>query len=403
MAVVNSGRFRPPADLGKSVKVFDFFCGCGGTSQGLRAAGFQIALGLDNDQDAGQTFQENFPEARFLGVDIRYLPTRSLDRFVVDSSDHPLLFAACAPCQPFSKLTKSATGAGDKRFGLLGHVLRFARRHRPEFVLVENVPGLRHTGLQQGAFNLFVLTLRGFGYETEYRVVRCHDYGVPQRRSRLMLLASRIGHVTFPDPTHGPGRPQTNFASVRDWIGVLPPLAAGQTHATIPNHQAARLSELNLRRIHVTPPGGDLRDLPPKLVPASRGKGFKGYTDVYGRLNWNAPAPALTTRCISLSNGRYGHPEQDRALSVREAACLQTFPMDFKFLGSLNSQAKQIGNAVPVLLSQRFAEHIIRVLSTLAEGHSLPNTRASSGESSPPKVDGRFQHIDATTMPQRLR
>ena len=150
----------------------------------------EIALGLDNDSDAGRTFQSNFPEANFLGVDIRYLPSRSLDRYVKEASDHPLLFTACAPCQPFSKLTKGNVNSGDKRFGLVGHVIRFIKRYRPEFLFVENVPGLSKSSLRRGAFELFVQRIQGLGYETEHRVVKSQEYGVPQRRSRLLLLAS---------------------------------------------------------------------------------------------------------------------------------------------------------------------------------------------------------------------
>ena len=363
MNVTYAGRYRSSPDFRKPIKVFDFFSGCGGTSSGLRAAGMEIVLGLDNDPDAGQTFRSNFPEADFLGVDIRQLPTRYLDRFVASTSEHPLLFSACAPCQPFSKLTRDGVNSGDKRFGLLGRVLSFVKRHRPEFVLVENVPGLRKSSLRQGAFVLFVRTLRNLGYETEHRIVRCQDYGVPQRRARLMLLASRIGRVAFPVPTHGPRRRTSAYSNVRDWIGELPSLAAGETHAAIPNHRAAGLSKLNLKRISATPPGGDLRDLPTELVPDCHRSGFSGYTDVYGRLRWDTPAPALTTRCISYSNGRFGHPDQDRALSVREAACLQTFPAEFVFLGNLNSQARQVGNAVPTLLAQRFGERILEYVA----------------------------------------
>ena len=365
-----TGKFRPSPDLQKPIRVFDFFCGCGGTSEGLRAAGLEIVLGLDNDSDAGHTFQENFPEASFVGADIRYLPTRSLDKYVAKALDHPLLFAACAPCQPFSKLNGGKVSPGDKRFGLVGHVVRFIKRYRPEFLFVENVPGLGKSSLKQGAFELFVQRLRGLGYETEHRVVRSQEYGVPQRRSRLLLLASQIGHVGFPHPTHGPGRSNPSFSTVSDWIKDLPPLEAGETHATVANHRAAGLSRLNLKRIRATPAGGDLRDLPSKLMPNSRQADFGGFTDVYGRLQWDSPAPALTTRCISFSNGRFGHPEQHRALSVREAACLQTFPMDFVFSGSLNSQAKQVGNAVPRLLAQRFGEQ----LSTALTGTARPPT-----------------------------
>lgn len=352
-------RFRLSPDFNKPVKVLDFFCGCGGTSAGLKAAGMEVALGLDNDCDSARTFQTNFPEAACLCVDIQYLTIESLDPFISCFEDHPLLFSACAPCQPFSQQRRGAASSDDERFGLLNHLLRFVKRYRPEFLFVENVPGLHKIGIGHTAFEPFVQTLHRLGYYTEHAVVRCQDYGVPQRRARLMLLASNVNPITFPSKTNGPESQRPEFATVVDWIGNLPPISAGETHPHVPNHRAARLSELNLERIRATPQGGGWPDLPPTLVPECHKSEFKGYSDVYGRLRWDSPAPAMTTRCISYSNGRFGHPEQDRAISVREAALLQTFPMDYIFTGNLNSQARQVGNAVPMLLSQRFGESLV--------------------------------------------
>ena len=362
---------RPPLDLTKPARVFDFFCGCGGASAGLQAAGMEIALGLDNDPDARRTFEENFPGAEFVADDIRVVPASALDGVVGAQADHPLLFNACAPCQPFSRQHRGPAPARDDRVALLDHFLRFVRRHSPELILAENVPGLRDGDIGGEVFERLVWSLRELGYSTRHRVVRSQDYGVPQRRSRLLLLASVFGPIPFPEPTHGVGTPSAEFATVGDWIGTLPPISAGETHQDDPNHRAARLSPLNLQRIRATPPGGGWPDLPPELMPESRRSGFSGFTDVYGRLKWDAPAPALTTRCISYSNGRFGHPYQDRAISVREAACLQTFSRDFVFTGNLNSQARQVGNAVPALLAQRFGEcitgHLASIVGDAAE------------------------------------
>ena len=366
---MRSTEHRPPIDVQKPVKVFDLFCGCGGTSCGLNAAGMDIALGVDNDPDAERTFRANFPEADFLGVDIRHLPTWSLDRFVERCAGHPLWFSACAPCQPFSQQRRGAVSPGDERFGILSHMLRFVERYRPEFLFVENVPGLRKRHIGLDVFEPIIRCLQHLGYYMESHVVRSQDYGVPQRRARLVLLASRICPVVFPDRTHGPGSRNPEFATVADWIAALPSISAGETHSHVPNHRAARLSPINLQRIRATPPGGGWRDLPNELVPNCHKFGFTGYSDVYGRLRWDTPAPAMTTRCISYSNGRFGHPQQDRAISVREAACLQTFPADFVFTGSLNAQARQVGNAVPPLLAQRFGERVA--------GHAVGSTNDS--------------------------
>ena len=376
----SSGRrlLRRSPDLQKPVKVFDFFCGCGGASAGLQAAGMEIALGLDNELDAQRTFKVHFPEAEFIGDDIAKVPASALDAGVDASPDHPLLFNACAPCQPFSRQRRGVAPSGDERLGLLDHLLKFVERHRPELVFAENVPGLRDDGIGREVFQRVVVTLQNLGYSTSHHVVRSQDYGVPQRRARLLLLASVFGPVEFPPPTHGAGTPGGEYSTVGEWIATLPVIVAGETHPSVPNHRAARLSPLNLRRIRATPPGGGWRDLPPELMPESRRSGFDGFTDVYGRLKWDAPAPALTTRCVSYSNGRFGHPEQDRAISVREAACLQTLPADFVLNGSLNSQARQVGNAVPALLAQRFGECITEHLAGIVRGAGTASARTGA-------------------------
>ena len=359
--------WRSHSNLSGPPRVFDFFCGCGGSSSGLQASGMEIAFGLDNDPDAARTYKANFPEAAFIAADIADVPTSALDDVVEASADHPLLFNACAPCQPFSRQRSYEASPDDDRLDLLDHLSRFLRRFRPELIFVENVPGLRDGSLGKKVFERLIKALKELGYSTSHQVVRSQDYGVPQRRARLVLLASLLGPVTFPARTHGAGALQSEYATVGEWIGDLPAISAGETHAVVPNHQAARLSPLNLKRIQATPQGGGWRDLPSDLLPASRKSGFNGFTDVYGRLTWDAPAPALTTRCISYSNGRFGHPRQDRAISVREAACLQTFPLDFELKGNLSSQARQVGNAVPALLAQRFGECVASHLAGIVE------------------------------------
>ena len=331
-----------------------------------------IAFGLDFDQDAEHTFRKNFPEANFVRKDIRDVATWELDQVVERCSDHPLWFSACAPCQPFSQQRRGIVHPGDERFDVLGHLMRFLERHRPEFVFLENVPGLRKHRIGLNVFEPLTEGLGRLGYFIKSGVILSQDYGVPQRRARLVLLASTLFPVTFPEITHGPRRRFPEFATVRDWISALPPISAGESHPDIPNHRSAGLSPLNTQRIRSTPPGGSWRDWPQDLVPTCHRFGFSGFSDVYGRLRWDAPAPALTTRCISFSNGRFGHPHQDRAISVREAALLQTFPMSFEFSGSLTAQARQVGNAVPSLLSQRFGEQVMEELATSARKRKVP-------------------------------
>lgn len=367
------------------IKVFDFFSGCGGSSKGFQnAAGMDIVLALDNDPNAAKTFEENFPRTRvleepkferdfsgiyFLVKDIEKMPTESLRPLIDACENHPLLFSGCAPCQPFTK-QNTRRRSNDARRELLKEFQRFVEYYRPEFVFIENVPGLQKVVDEQGPFGELLAALDRLGYEYLYEIVVSQHYGVPQRRRRLVLIASLLGPLELPQRTHGPGTPHPKYATVRESIGDLPPIEAGETHPSVPNHRAARLAAINLERIRATPEGGDRRNWPKHLQLQCHLKGYTGHTDVYGRMHWDRPATGLTTRCVSLSNGRFGHPEQDRAISVREAACLQTFPRDFIFHGSLSSMARQIGNAVPVRLAECFGKNFIDHLQDYLEGIS---------------------------------
>ncbi len=338
------------------VDVVDFFSGCGGTSAGLEQAGMRILLGIDKDEDAAATYCENFPEAAFVCRDIRQVFTWELERYLSRAREQPVLFTACAPCQPFSKQSRGKSKA-DERAVLLDELHRFIRRFRPEYVFLENVPGIQRFDPTDGPLGRFRRLLEGLGYCIASDVINSSDYGVPQTRRRFVLAASLFGRIDLPDATHGTAENKAPHATVWDWIGDLPAIPAGGGSDAVPNHYCAGLSPLNLERIANTPEGGDRRDWPQDLILPCH-EDHAGHTDVYGRLQRDQPASTLTTRCISLSNGRFGHPIQDRALSVREAACLQTFPRDFVFSGSLASMAIQVGNAVPVLLARRVGETI---------------------------------------------
>ncbi len=347
-----------------TVKVFDFFSGCGGASRGFQEAGMDIVFGLDWDTDAEGSFKRNFPSATFVAGDIRQVDEDSIRKLVDQQRPHPILFCGCAPCQPFTKQnTTRPEPDADERVPLLLAFLRLIRKCEPDIVFVENVPGIQNVSPDSEPLSSFLRGLKGAGYsEPTHDSVSLKRYGVPQGRRRFLLLASRHGRLGLPDETHGPGTDNPDFSTVRDWIGDLPELAAGETDPTVPDHRAADLSPLNLKRIRATREGGGNRDWPKNLQLTCH-KGATGYSDVYGRMSWDRPASGLTTRCISYSNGRFGHPEQDRAISVREAACLQTFPMDFRFSGSPTSKARQIGNAVPVRLATVIGDHVDRHLA----------------------------------------
>jgi DNA (cytosine-5)-methyltransferase 1 len=329
------------------MKVIDFFCGCGGTSAGFQAAGLEIAGGLDLDPSAAKTFRRNFPNAGFIEGDITDVDPSEVDRMV---GGGPVLFAGCAPCQPFSKQNRQKR-TDDSRRPLLAEFGRFVLALRPEFVVVENVPGLQRIG-DAGPFPAFRSQLQDLGYSVAAAVLKASDFGVPQTRRRLVLVASLKGPACLPKARGG------SPPSVRDAIGGLPRLEAGEVDCKDPDHAAMRLSPRNLQRIRLTAEGGGRETWPHHLLAPCH-REHQGHSDTYGRMSWDRPASGLTTRCLSYSNGRFGHPDQDRAISAREAALLQTFPANFRFEGTLGAKGIQIGNAVPPLFAQQIAEALL--------------------------------------------
>ncbi|WP_230532194.1 DNA cytosine methyltransferase [Microvirga roseola] len=339
-----------------AIRVYDFFSGCGGTSAGLQNAGMVPIVALDMDGEALETFRLNFPDAHAIKSDIRTVLTRDLEPYFERQRTVPILFSACAPCQPFSKQNRQKKEA-DARISLLTELTRFLERFRPELLFVENVPGLQEFSEDEdGPLHDLVTVLDRLGYWHTARVILAQDYGVPQNRRRLVLVASAFGPIDLPEQTHGPGR--APYRTVWDAIGHLPHLEAGESDTSVPNHYACKLSPLNLERIRAVGEGGGRLAWDERLQLDCH-RTVKGYSDVYGRMSWGKPSPALTTRCISLSNGRFGHPEQDRAISIREAACIQTFPKDFIFVGTVNGMARQIGNAVPPDLATSIGKALI--------------------------------------------
>jgi len=340
------------------IVALDIFCGAGGVTYGLRKAGIRVAVGLDKDEDCRLTYTQNNPSAKFLADDVRKLSARALLSHAtpIDEDDF-LLLAACAPCQPFSSQNRKRHEADDR--AVLRHVERHVRELRPDFLLIENVPGLRKVpGFS--AFRRLLHTLRTLRYKVRFGVIDAARYGVPQHRNRLVLTASIHGEAPWPDRSRGDEPGLLPFVTVRDAISKYPPLKAGEEHPTVPNHIAALLADKNLERLRSTPlDGGSRADWPSALVLDCH-KAHDGHPDVYGRLRWDAPAPTLTTKCTSISNGRYGHPEQHRAISAREAAALQGFDGSYMFYGGLRQITRQIGNAVPPILAEQFGDQFVR-------------------------------------------
>lgn len=340
-----------------SVSAVDLFCGAGGLTHGLMQAGIRVEAGVDVDPQAEHAYRSNNPGAVFLEWDLGRKNCRSIARLFRPGAIR--LMAGCAPCQPFSKLTN---GAGThEAWDLLDNFGRFVRGILPELVMMENVPELADRG--EGVFRGFVHTLRRCGYRTDWRVVPCEEYGVPQTRRRLVLLGSRIGEISVPE---GRYRFPSQLKTVRQAIGALTPLASGQEDPGDRLHAAVRLTPLNLRRIRATPhDGGTWKHWPESLVlPCHRRSTGRSYSSIYGRMWWDRPAPTMTTLCTGLGNGRFGHPEQDRAITLREAALLQSFPRAYEFWppgGRLNRKAvgRMIGNAVPPRLAKALGDELV--------------------------------------------
>jgi DNA (cytosine-5)-methyltransferase 1 len=330
----------------------DLFCGAGGLTRGLLNSGIPVVLGIDINGDYARTYETNNHTSQFLCRDLRNVKSSHIRKYV--PKDQSLFLVGCAPCQPFSPHRKGYVLSAEAK--LLTEFGRLIAELRPEWVFIENVPGItKIPGFS--TYKRFCKLLDDLKYNYCQGILDAKRYGVPQTRRRFVMIASRSVTPSLPPATHGPdGLP---YRTVREAIGDLPAIRAGTSCDHVPNHRAAALSPINLRRIENTPRDGGGRVAWSKHLRLRCHEDYDGHTDVYGRMKWDAPAPTLTCRCFSLSNGRYGHPEQDRAISLREAACLQSFPESFVFFGkSQRSIGEQIGNAVPVTLAETIGNHI---------------------------------------------
>ncbi|MBO9460683.1 DNA cytosine methyltransferase [Labrenzia sp. R5_0] len=342
------------AALAKSISAVDLFCGAGGLTRGLENAGIDVTTGVDIDPDCEYPYAAN-NKAHFLLKSVGDLTADDFERAYKDAPYK--LLAGCAPCQPFSTYQQGKSGPADARWNLLDDFGRIVREVMPDLVTMENVPRL----VEQDIFADFVAGLEAEGFHVEFKVVNCADYGVPQQRNRLVLLASKLGPIELIEPTTPAGKQNT----VRKAIANLPELAAGEACPADPLHQCSSLSPLNLRRIRASKPGGTWRDWDEDLIAECHKKSTgKTYPSVYGRMSWDEPAPTMTTQYYGFGNGRFGHPEQDRAISLREGAILQSFPRNYKFVPTkapihMKSIGRLIGNAVPVRLGRAIGRSIV--------------------------------------------
>ncbi len=351
--------------------VVDYFCGGGGFTCGALSAGAIVACGIDCDERARDTFVGNRNAdghpVPFVRAWVEELDPGVISEHLTAYPEHPTVFVGCPPCQPFTNLRTTKEHTASSRDALrtfVDHVEALG----PEFVVVENVPGIR-ARKYGGLWEESVGRLKEAGYEVRYEVVNAARYGVPQKRLRTLLVACRAeyGRAPWPDETHTP----ESYRTVREAFeeADLCVLHAGQISERDPLHAAAALSELNLKRIRaIRKPGGSRTDWPRELWLACY-HGHDGHTDVYGRMDWEKPAPTLTTRFVSLSNGRFGHPEEDRAITPREGALLQTFPPHYQFSDpSRDMKVIHIGNAVPPRLASAFIGAVTERLATKGAG-----------------------------------
>ena len=330
------------------LRALDFCCGAGGFTRGLLDAGIAVTAGIDNDTRRQETYDANNDPARFITADLDDLDIHDLRARTGIAATDTVLYAAGPPCQPFSTLN-TMKGA-DARSPLLLTFGKLISASPPDFILVENVPGLA-SNRGQAVHHEFLEILKRNGFRWDAARLDAKDYGVPQTRKRFILLASRHSQPKLPLPTASPGK----YATVRDAISHYPPLADGEICPDYPNHTARKLPEHHKRIVAAVPQdGGSRKDItdPSLLLPCHRRQPTV-HRDVFGRMAWDQPGPTITTRCADVQCGRFIHPEQDRGLSLREAAALQTFPDNYRFYGrSLQENARQVGNAVPVKLAQ---------------------------------------------------
>lgn len=366
--------------IGHRWTAIDLFCGAGGLSEGFRQAGFCVLAGNDIDPHAAQTFADSHSGAELLSGPVEDISAHDF----LESSGLPKGELHCLiggpPCQAFS-VYNHQRGMHDERSGLFHEYLRLVDGLMPEWVVMENVTGITSVGGGQ-AVEAIVSGLARRGYRVETRILRAEEYGVPQERRRIFFLGNRLGlPISWPERTHGPGL--LPFVTVWDAIGDLPPLANGEDprdplpYALLPvtsyqamlrgnsfqvsNHAAPRLAPINLRRMKHIPEGGSWRDIPFDLLPAGMKRARRcDHTKRYGRLRKDGMSSTILTKC-DIHWGAFIHPDQDRALTVREAARLQSFPDRISFAGPRTEQYVQVGNAVPPLLGRKVAEAILSV------------------------------------------
>ncbi len=338
--------------MSKNIKAIDFFCGAGGLTRGLLNSGIEVLAGVDNDEGLRTTYETNNAPSKFLCEDINEIDILSLRKELSVSDKDFVLYAACTPCQPFSTLNRME-GKDERKYLLLSFA-ELVRQAPPDFLIVENVPGLNNAYGKE-IYEEFIDTISESGFNDIFAdFLDVKDYGVPQRRKRFILLSSRHGKIS-------PPKVSDKVSTVADYIKKYHPIKHGESSKRIVNHVARKLQPHHLKIVKAVPKNGgsrsDIKDT--SILLKCHQKKPKVHKDVFGRMAWDLPAPTLTCRCTDIYCGRFIHPTQDRGISLREAAAIQTFPDDYEFFGKFIHIARQIGNAVPVKFAQRLGETIV--------------------------------------------
>jgi DNA (cytosine-5)-methyltransferase 1 len=347
--------------MNNKLRAVDFFCGAGGVTCGFIDAGINVIAGIDINTTLEKTYEEN-NKAKFYNYDVSKTdPAVVGSALKIEHNDNNLIFIACSPCQYYTKIKTDKENSSETRL-LLEDFLTYVEYFRPGYIFIENVPGLNTNN--NSPLNKFKKSLSKNNYVIDDGVLNMKYFGVPQNRNRYVLIASRVTkQISLPEED------RKNIQSVRDAISdlkIFSPITAGHRDPSNFRHTSASLSVINLKRIKATPKdGGDRRKWQEdENLQVKCYLDHTGHYDVYGRMYWEKPSPTITTKFLSYSNGRYGHPEQNRAISLREGATLQSFPLDYVFYSeSQGAIAKMIGNAVP----PEFAKRIGRVFMNMCK------------------------------------
>lgn len=338
------------------IKAIDFFCGAGGLTRGLLNAGIKVLAGVDDDKHLRETYTYNNKPSRFINEDINDIHIYELRKELGIQTGDVTLYAACTPCQPFSTLSRQKST--DDRKGLLLTFAEIVKECPPDFILVENVPGLNN-GYGKEIYEEFLKVLEECEFsEAAADLLDAKHFGVPQTRKRFILLASRKGSISLPIPQTDPNQ----FVTVGECIKNYPEIDDGGESQDYPNHVARKLKPHHKLIVAAVPKdGGNRQDVPDtSILLKCHQEKPNAHRDVFGRMAWDKPGPTLTSRCVDIYSGRFTHPKQNRGISLREAAALQTFEDNYEFFGtSISAISRQIGNAVPVKLAEQLGKSII--------------------------------------------